>query len=241
VRVFVSYSRRDAGDFAEQIQNRFSNFNQYDIFTDVGKLKAGDNWSHAIEHNISNCDAFIAVVTNGALKSPHVENEVLQAQRENKKIIPCFYKNVRDSDIKWGLNNIQGVNFGDKFELVRNLDNEIGQANIENDKNNDKHTGEKQVKPPYPHLEKRRGFPKLIIGGIGGTAILIIVILSFVPQEFFQNPFSVIPTSTPLSTDTQPIGEDMTGSTDGSPTQETQSINGGNMTDGNTTGELPTS
>jgi len=31
LKIFVSYSRKDAGDFAEQIQNDFSSFGGFDI------------------------------------------------------------------------------------------------------------------------------------------------------------------------------------------------------------------
>jgi TIR domain/Bacterial Ig domain len=120
VKIFVSYSRRDAGDFAELIQRHFSSF-KYDVFTDVNSISIGDIWSNTIETNISNCDVFIIIVTYGALQSPHVKNEVLQAQTEKKRIIPCFHRSVRANDIKWGLNKVQGVEFNDKYELVRDL------------------------------------------------------------------------------------------------------------------------
>jgi TIR domain len=120
VKIFVSYSRRDAGDFANQIQRHFSSFN-YDIFTDVDDIRAGEIWIDTIETNISNCDIFVVIVTDGALHSPHVANEVLQAQGEKKTIIPCFHRSIRDSDIKWGLEKIQGVEFDDKYELTRSL------------------------------------------------------------------------------------------------------------------------
>jgi hypothetical protein len=84
VKIFVSYSRKDAGDFAEQIRTYFSSL-KYNVFTDIDSISAGDVWSTAIETNISNCDIFIVIVTYGALYSPHVENEVLQAQREKKE------------------------------------------------------------------------------------------------------------------------------------------------------------
>ena len=90
MKIFTSYSRRDAGDFAEQIRNHFASFGQYEVFTDVSKIDVGDVWTNTIEDNISNCDVFVVIVTHGALQSPHVGNEVLQAQREKKKIIPCF-------------------------------------------------------------------------------------------------------------------------------------------------------
>jgi hypothetical protein len=125
VKIFVSYSRTDAGELAEQTQRRFYDSEQYDVFTDVNSIKVGDVWSNTIENNISNCDVFVVIVTHGALQSPHVENEVLQAQREKKRIIPCFHRSVIHSEIKWGLNKIQGVEFEDKYELARNLYSKI--------------------------------------------------------------------------------------------------------------------
>jgi Tfp pilus assembly protein PilF len=119
VKIFVSYSRKDAGDFAEQIRTNLIGI--YDVFTDIDSISAGDVWSTTIETNISNCDIFVIIVTYQALRSQNVETEVLQAQRENKTIIPCLHKVVKRSEIKWGLNKIQGFEFDDKFELARNL------------------------------------------------------------------------------------------------------------------------
>jgi hypothetical protein len=129
-KIFVSYSRRDAGDFANQINMHLSSFN-YDIFTDVDDIKAGEVWSNTIEENISTCDIFVVIVTYGALQSPHVKSEVLQAQNEKKTIIPCFHKSVVDSDIKWKLNEIQGVEFDDRHELARNLHSKLSNILIE--------------------------------------------------------------------------------------------------------------
>jgi DNA-binding beta-propeller fold protein YncE len=134
VKIFVSYSRRDAGDFANQIHRHFSSFN-YDIFTDVDDIKAGDIWSNTITSNISSCDIFVVIVTYGSLHSPHVENEVLQAQRENKKIIPCFFRNINPNKIKWGLDKIQGVEFTNEYQLARDLYSKIDiETNISSDK-----------------------------------------------------------------------------------------------------------
>ena len=71
MKIFVSYSRRDAGDFAYQIHEHLKE--DYDIFTDVNDIQIGDVWSNTIETNISNCDLFIIILTNAALKSPEVE------------------------------------------------------------------------------------------------------------------------------------------------------------------------
>lgn len=91
MKIFVSYSRRDAGDFANQLQRHLSSFN-YDIFTDVDSIRVGEVWSSTIEENISNCDIFVVIVTDGALQSPYVEREVLQAQKGKKQLFHVFIK-----------------------------------------------------------------------------------------------------------------------------------------------------
>jgi DNA-binding beta-propeller fold protein YncE len=123
VKIFVSYSRRDA-DFAQQIDEYFQN-SGHDVFTDVKDIQVGIVWSSAIETNISNCDIFVVIVTDPALRSPEVEKEVLQAQKENKKIIPCIYRYIRKDKIKWGVARIQGVEFDDKYQLARDLYSKI--------------------------------------------------------------------------------------------------------------------
>jgi hypothetical protein len=123
VKIFISYSRRDA-DFAQQIDEYFQG-SGYDIFTDVNDIEIGDAWSNIIEKNISTCDLFVVIVTNAALRSEEIEKEVLQAQKENKKIIPCIHKDVKYDEIKWNLKSIQGINFQDKYELSRNLYSKI--------------------------------------------------------------------------------------------------------------------
>lgn len=134
MKIFISYSRKDAGDFAEAISKYLISL-RYDIFTDIGSISAGDVWNTAIESNISNCDIFVVIVTYGALYSPHVDKEVLQAQREKKRIIPCLHRTLRHGEMKWGLNKIQGVEFDDKFELTRNLYSKILQnKNAVNDR-----------------------------------------------------------------------------------------------------------
>ena len=91
LKIFVSYSRRDAGDFAEEI-NKY--LKEHDVFTETQNIHSGDIWSKTIEENITTCDIFIVIVTHTALESPEVEREVLQAQKEKKKIIPCIHKSV---------------------------------------------------------------------------------------------------------------------------------------------------
>lgn len=83
VKIFISYSRIDGGDFAEKVHEYLSKFD-YDVFTDVDNINAGDPWSDVIENNISNCKIFVIIVTPAALRSDYIDREVLQAQKEKK-------------------------------------------------------------------------------------------------------------------------------------------------------------
>jgi len=66
--IFVSYSRRDAGDFAEQISEHLKE--EHDVFTDVNDIQIGSVWSSTIETNISNCDLFVIIVAHSCFKKP---------------------------------------------------------------------------------------------------------------------------------------------------------------------------
>ena len=152
MKIFVSYSRKDAGDFAQSVQRYFTSF-KYDIFTDTDSISVGDIWDSTIATNISSCDIFVVIITYGALQSPHIENEVLQAQNEKKRIIPCIHRTLRDSHIKWGLNKIQGVEFDYKFELARNLYSKIIQNKSAVKVNDNSNTPDMKMNSHIDNLE----------------------------------------------------------------------------------------
>jgi len=116
----VSYSRADGGEFAGKVYDYFRD-NSQEVFTDVNNINAGDPWSKTIEENISTSDIFVVILTFATLRSGEVEKEVLQAQRERKKIVPAKYKNIRFDEVPWGLNTHQGIEFESKDEIVTRL------------------------------------------------------------------------------------------------------------------------
>lgn len=120
LKIFVSYSRADGGEFADKVYKYFRD-NSQDVFTDVNNIRAGDAWSKTIEENISTSDIFIVILTFAALRSGEVEKEVLHAQKERKKIVPAKYRNIRFDEVPWGLNTNQGIEFESKDELVTRL------------------------------------------------------------------------------------------------------------------------
>ena len=64
---------------------------------------------------------FVIILTPDSLMSSYVENEVLKAQKQNKIIVPCKHEHVDYSEFKWGLQENQGIEFSDKYELALNL------------------------------------------------------------------------------------------------------------------------
>ena len=96
----------------------------HDVFIDLNKIKSGVClWHTETKNFVSNCDIFVVIITPAALRSGNVEKEVRQAQSENKIIIPCLLRNVKRTEIKWNLDEIQGVEFNDKDHLVTALIN----------------------------------------------------------------------------------------------------------------------
>jgi tetratricopeptide (TPR) repeat protein len=137
VKLFISYSREDAGDFAKHVHRYLMN-SGYDVFIDVNNITIGDPWAHSIEQNISNCDVFLVILTPDALRSNYVENEILQAQRDNKIIVPCISEDVAYNNIKWGLDKIQGIEFINEYQLTRKLYSKIKSYENRLSGNNDK-------------------------------------------------------------------------------------------------------
>jgi hypothetical protein len=120
LKIFVSYSRADGGEFASKVYDYFRANSQY-VFTDVNNIKGGDPWSKAIEENISTSDVFIVILTYAALRSTEIEKEVLQARKDRKRIIPAKYRDIGFNEVPWGLNTNQGIEFESKDELVTRL------------------------------------------------------------------------------------------------------------------------
>ena len=66
MKLFISYSRDDAGNFASHI-HRYLRDKGHDVFIDVNSITIGDPWARSIEKNISECDIFVVILTPDAL------------------------------------------------------------------------------------------------------------------------------------------------------------------------------
>ena len=55
MKLFISYSRDDAGNFAKHI-HRYLRDKGHAVFIDVNSITIGEPWARSIEKNISDCD-----------------------------------------------------------------------------------------------------------------------------------------------------------------------------------------
>lgn len=124
LRIFISYSQEDFKVEARYLQNYLSKYIPNSVvFIDQIKPK-GIKWKEEIEQNLVDCNIFVVILTNGAIKSGEVEKEVLIAKKESdRQIIPCKDNllNFDWCEIPWGLGDYDGVEFEHKEELGRRL------------------------------------------------------------------------------------------------------------------------
>jgi len=178
VKIFISYSRIDAGDFANRISETLE---EHDVFTDIKNIQIGDIWSNTIEKNIAACDVFLVIITLGALRSLEVEKEVLLAQHNNKKIIPCFYSDIKKNQLKWGLEKLQGIEFATEFQLAREIFSKIKDVKLEVMDQNSR-------KRPTPEGDRAVLAGKRRILLISGSLVALIALVSLISynQEHTQ-------------------------------------------------------
>ena len=81
--IFISYSHKDQ-DYVHKLQNALLN-KGFNVWID-DRIDYGKTWPQEIQNNLDNCDAFILVMTEDALDSNWVQNEVTRAQRKDKPV-----------------------------------------------------------------------------------------------------------------------------------------------------------
>jgi hypothetical protein len=94
--IFISYSRRDqefvtrlASDLDAQVAG---------VWFDQSAIQAGENWQAEIMEGISECKAFILVLSPDAMESRYVREEVNKALELGKTIFPILYRPAQWTD-----------------------------------------------------------------------------------------------------------------------------------------------
>lgn len=92
-RIFVSYSRKNE-EFARKLADDLAHLGA-DVWIDVDDIRAGVNWSTAIQHGLEMSDVLLLIMTPDSMASPNVENEWQFFLECKHPIIPILLEPVR--------------------------------------------------------------------------------------------------------------------------------------------------
>jgi len=85
--IFVSYSHKDK-DYVHRLADALQS-EGFEVWID-DRIDYGTRWTRVIEDAVDSCDVFILVASENSHKSEWVQNELLRAQRKEKKIFPIL-------------------------------------------------------------------------------------------------------------------------------------------------------
>ena len=120
LKVFISYSRRDASEFADELVAGLE-LAGFAPFLDRHDISAGEDWEARLGGLIAQSDTVVFVVTPESVKSDRCVWEVTQTVDLSKRLIPVIHKPVPDSDIPQQLSRLQFVRFDAGRGITRPL------------------------------------------------------------------------------------------------------------------------
>src|SRR5580658_2016565 len=120
LKVFISYSRRDSSEFAEELLAGLQ-LAGFAAFLDRHDIAAGEEWEARLGGLIHQADTIVYVVSPEAVKSPRCAWEVERALGQAKRLLPVIFKAVADADIPEQLRRRQFVRFDSGPGITRPL------------------------------------------------------------------------------------------------------------------------
>ncbi len=85
--IFISYSHKDK-DYVHKLAENMQS-EGFEVWID-DRIDYGTRWTRVIEDAVDACDAFVLVASENSHRSEWVQNELLRAQRKEKKIFPIL-------------------------------------------------------------------------------------------------------------------------------------------------------
>lgn len=110
LKVFVSYSRRDSGDFAEELVAGLE-LAGFSAYVDRQDIAPGEAWEQRLGVLIQQADTVVYVISPEAVKSSRCEWEVHRALALSKRLLPIIWKSVPESEIPEELRRRQFIRF----------------------------------------------------------------------------------------------------------------------------------
>jgi len=127
VQIFISYSQDDFLARGIKIRNYLSRLiPNSDVYIDQNKSK-GQDWQKENDEKLDNSHIVIVILTPAALQSHEIAREVVRAQKQQKRILPCKDDNLDLpwKEIPWGLSKTEGITFEEDEVLKTRLYREV--------------------------------------------------------------------------------------------------------------------
>jgi hypothetical protein len=125
-KVFLSYSRRDSSEFAEELVGGLE-LASFAPFLDRHDIAAGEDWEARLGGLIQEADTVVFIISPEAVKSKRCAWEVDKTLALSKRLLPVIHKPVVEADIPEQLRRRQYVDFSKEASITRPL-RELAQA-----------------------------------------------------------------------------------------------------------------
>src|ERR1043166_4846600 len=120
LKVFISYSRRDAAEFADELVAGLE-LAGFAPFLDRHDIAAGEDWEARLGGLIAQPDTVVSVVSPESVRPGRCVGEVERTLANSKRLLPVVYKPVADADIPQALSRLQFVRSDTDRALTRSI------------------------------------------------------------------------------------------------------------------------
>jgi hypothetical protein len=120
LKVFLSYSRRDSSEFADELVGGLE-LAGFAPFFDRHDIAAGEDWEARLGGLMQEADTVVLIVSPEAVKSKRCAWEVDKTLALSKRLLPVIHKPVVDADIPEQLRRRQFVDFSKGSSITRPL------------------------------------------------------------------------------------------------------------------------
>lgn len=93
--VFINYKQNANPDYDLAVKTEaFLKSEGYEVFRDESRLRGGENWPQKILDNVIKANCIVCFVSNASMQSPWVLNEIDEANRLRKPLIPIMIETL---------------------------------------------------------------------------------------------------------------------------------------------------
>jgi hypothetical protein len=190
--IFVSYSSKDSRFVHSEITRLERQ--GYKVWYDKGRLQPGRIWVEEIRQAIEECACFIVFMSEAAVNSKHVCDEIEQALKADKHFICIYWEKVElPPRFRETLRSVQAL---ERYSMHRDeYEEPLARALAEYIKKPEPTTGEhverleRESSPPPPHARPDM-LPKIVFFALilsAGTCLFLTFVMVLIP--YFASPF----------------------------------------------------